>query len=246
MAYSYALGAVKPWVADVAKQVGPAYGVANIGGWRASAGDMSGHPAGLALDFQVGADRAKGDAVAAHFVGNAGPLAVKYVMWQQRWWRPGKGWVKMDHRPGDRPGYDPNHLRHVHVSFVEAVSDGRRLTSPSETRDGIPWWVPPPLHMADWINRQLGDTVGDVVDSIGDAVENITSPITTPMDAARRLFEGETWVRVGNVLGGAALVLLGVVVLIVSSTETDKAGALLAAVPHPAAKAAGAAAAVAG
>lgn len=246
MTYTYALGAVKPWVADVARTVGPAYKVANIGGWRASAHDMSGHPAGLALDFQVGQDKAKGNAVAAHFVGNARPLEVKYVIWQQRIWKPGSGWTKMAHRPGDRPGYDPNHLRHVHVSFLESVNDGRRLPGPDSTSDGLPWWIPPPLHLADWINRQLdgaiSDGVEDVVDTIGDTV----SAITSPLDAVRRLFDGETWVRVGNVLGGAALVGLGIIILVVSSTDSDKAGAVLAAVPHPAAKAAGAASAVAG
>src|SRR5690606_23877283 len=107
------------------------FGVANIGGWRASAADMSGHPAGLALDFQTGgegAGRLTGDKVAAYFVQNASRLHVKYVIWQQRIWKPSAPtWTLMETRPGDKPGYDPNHLRHVHVSFTEDVKDGRRL-----------------------------------------------------------------------------------------------------------------------
>lgn len=245
MSYTYSLGAVKPWVSDVAKRVGPAFNVANIGGWRASAGDMTGHPAGLALDLQVGQDKAKGDRIAAYFVGNAGPLKVKYVMWQQRWWRPGKGWQPVAFKAGDRPGYDPNHLRHVHVSFLEEVSDGRRLPGPESESEGLPWWVPPPLRFADWVSKQLGDKIGEVVDGIGDGVEDAVGTITSPLDAVRTLMSSETWMRVGQVVGGGGLVVLGVIVLIVSSLDSDKAGAALAAIPHPAAKAAGAASALA-
>lgn len=208
---AYALGAVKPFVADVANQVGPMFGVTNIGGWRATATDMSGHPAGLALDFQVGDDSAKGGRVASYFTSNASRLRVKYVIWQQRIWWPGKNWQPMEYRSGDAPGYDPNHKRHVHVSFLEgAASSGGAGVVP---------------------DSKGGDDDGgfDITNPLG---------ITNPLDGAAKLFEADTWKRVGLVVGGAVAMLVGVAILVTSSKEVS--GAAVAAIPHPAAKAAGA------
>lgn len=241
---NYQLGPVQPWVADVANTVGPALGVSNIGGWRATGADMSGHPAGLALDFQVGSTaegRAKGDKVAAYFVANAQPLAVKYVIWRQRIWRPGVGWKSMEYRPGDAPGYDPNHMRHVHVSFLEEVASGKRLAAPKvkSGQDGLPWWtVITPIGGAaaavGWVQNFLGDVTGDVIDAV-----------SSPLDAVGQLMSRSTWMRVGQVLGGAGLITVGIVVLIMSSDAAGKAGQLLALAPTPATKAAGVAIAAA-
>lgn len=239
---AYALGAVKPWVADVANTVGPVLGVTNIAGWRASAADMSGHPAGLALDLQVGSDVNLGNKVAAYFIQNASALQVKYLIWQQRSWYPGKGWKAMATVAGEAPGYDPNHKRHVHVSFNEAVSDGRRLPKPttgaSDATGGLPWWTLPAqgiLGSADWVQQILGSgaaVVGGVGSSIVDAA-------TTPVELLSTFVNRGTWVRVAQVVGGAMLIWGGIWVLIASSDAVGKVANVAAIVPTPATRAVG-------
>ena len=71
---TYSLGAVLPHVRKAAELIANRFDVATILGWRASARDPLGHPAGRALDFMVYADRAKGDAVNAYLLANAGAL----------------------------------------------------------------------------------------------------------------------------------------------------------------------------
>jgi hypothetical protein len=84
-------------------------------GTRASAIDPTGHPAGLALDYMVGATRIPlGDAVARYHVAHWKELCVKYVIWQQRILTSPKGsWKPM----ADRGSPTANHLDHVHVSY---------------------------------------------------------------------------------------------------------------------------------
>jgi hypothetical protein len=108
---TYSLGPVLPHVRTAAEIVGNAFDVATIGGWRASAVDKAGHPAGLALDYMT--DRATGDAVAEYLLANAGPLAVKYVIWRQRYREPGGAWQPME----DRGSATANHMDHVHATF---------------------------------------------------------------------------------------------------------------------------------
>lgn len=214
---SYDLGAVAPFVADVANTVGPALGITTIYGWRAVAGDMEGHPAGRALDLQVGGDVAKGDKVAAYFVANGQQLLVKQVIWQQRSWKPGAGWADMAFKTGDKPGYDPNHRRHVHVSFTAAVDDGHRLGAPTtEGPDSLPWWAAPfapGLAAANWVANALG---GGIVGSAIDAV-------TAPADMLRQLLSRATWLRVGQVIGGAALIGAGIWIIVASSKSGQDA-----------------------
>lgn len=238
----YTLPNVEPFVRDVANQVGTKFSVPTIGGWRATAGDMTGHPAGLALDFQVGSDVAKGNQVAAYFTGNASKLRVKYVLWQQRSWYPGKGWRAMEFRSGDRPGYDPNHRRHVHVSFTTeaARGDGAGVVpDDDDASDGgalWPWLVPGVggvLGMGDAISG--GNLSNNLENLAGGALDTIASPL----DAVRMILSGDLWKRVGLVVGGGGLIVIGVVLLVSSSKEVQGlAGTALAAVPHPAAKAA--------
>jgi hypothetical protein len=86
-----------------------------IGGTRASAIDPTGHPAGLALDYMVGASRtALGDAVTQYHVAHWRDLCVKYIIWQQEILTSPKGsWKPME----DRGSPTANHLDHVHVSY---------------------------------------------------------------------------------------------------------------------------------
>ena len=81
-----------------------------VGGFRASAVDPAGHPAGLALDFTVG--RATGDALAEYAVSERRALGVTYVIWRQRI-NYGGGWEPME----DRGGVTANHFDHVHINF---------------------------------------------------------------------------------------------------------------------------------
>jgi hypothetical protein len=198
-------------VKDIANQVGPMFGITSIGGWRASSVDMTGHPAGLALDMQVGSDRAKGDKLAGYLTQNASALNIKYVLWRQRSWYPGKGWQSMDFRSGDAPGYDPNHLRHVHVSFNSKGSSGGAGVVPAFN-------------------------VANIIDGIPNPFD-----IQNPLDAVGLLFEVNTWKRVGLVVGGAGTILVGIAILVLSSGVAGKAGALMTLVPNPATKVAGAA-----
>lgn len=113
------LGAVKPHVSRAANIIANALGITEMSGYGQRSG-VSDHPSGLAID--IPATRATGDQVAAFVTKNAGPLGVKYVIWQQAIWKPASGaWAPMATKGGDRPGYDPNHLRHVHVSFTDAA-----------------------------------------------------------------------------------------------------------------------------
>lgn len=80
----------------------------NIGGYRA--GDPGDHGSGRAVDIMVTGSR--GDQVAAWLQQNAGNLNIKYLIWEQRMWRPGSSWSYME----DRGSTTANHYDHVHVS----------------------------------------------------------------------------------------------------------------------------------
>lgn len=106
----YNLGPVKPHVARAANIIGPMFAITSIGGYRASAIDPQGHPAGLALDFMVSDSR--GTALSAFALANKARFAVRYVIWRQRI-NDGSGWRAME----DRGSATQNHMDHVHISF---------------------------------------------------------------------------------------------------------------------------------
>jgi hypothetical protein len=90
------------------------------GCWRVD--DHGEHPLGRACDFMMtsggeaaGADRARGDAMAAWAVANADRLGIMYVIWFRRIWTPAKGWHAYNNPFG---GDDPSgwHTNHVHIS----------------------------------------------------------------------------------------------------------------------------------
>lgn len=108
---TYSLGAVLPHVRTAAQLVGNMYGIATIGGWRASARDPLGHPAGRALDFMC--SKSQGDAVNAFLLANAEALGVDYTIWQQTYFKPGKAPEPME----DRGSPTQNHFDHVHANF---------------------------------------------------------------------------------------------------------------------------------
>jgi hypothetical protein len=93
----------------------------------------SDHPRGRACDlfptapgtFAAGGDLDSGWRVADWFRSNAGPLQVKYLIWQGRYWDPGvedrDGWGRRYTGGGvyDVRNATGGHFDHVHVSFRE-------------------------------------------------------------------------------------------------------------------------------
>jgi hypothetical protein len=111
---------------------GPA--IRSAGCWdRHAWNPRSDHPQGRACDlfatragrFAGGAELADGWRVARWFRANAGPLQVKYVIWQGRYWDPTvadqDGWGKRYSGGGvyDVSTATGGHYDHVHVSFRE-------------------------------------------------------------------------------------------------------------------------------
>ena len=124
---AYVLGPVRPHVKAVAETVGKKYNVSNVIGFGQRDRE-SDHPLGLALDFMVGNDNAKGDAVAADLRSNATAYGITYVIWEQQIWstaRAGEGWRRM----ADRGSNTANHMDHVHVSFSATPGSGVPKTS---------------------------------------------------------------------------------------------------------------------
>ncbi|WP_215522660.1 hypothetical protein [Varibaculum prostatecancerukia] len=102
---------IQPWPRQVRTMVSQRFGVTNIGGFRA--GDPQDHGKGLALDVMVPVSSALGDSIAAWAIANSGDLNIKYVIWKQRIWMPGRSWKGME----DRGSTTQNHYDHVHLSF---------------------------------------------------------------------------------------------------------------------------------
>jgi hypothetical protein len=120
---TYDLGPVKPHLAALAEEVGRRFAVAEVLGYRPSARDPGGHPSGLAADFMVYDDRAKGDAIAAYLITHARRLSVDYVIWRQRIWsadRAAEGWRVMP----DRGSPTENHEDHPHVNVTPSPGGG--------------------------------------------------------------------------------------------------------------------------
>ncbi|KGN36677.1 hypothetical protein N803_04195 [Knoellia subterranea KCTC 19937] len=84
------------------------FGISNIGGYRAGAGD---HGTGRAVDVMVSGST--GDAVARWAINNMSRLNITYVIWKQRIWLAGaSSWRSME----DRGSATANHYDHVHIS----------------------------------------------------------------------------------------------------------------------------------
>lgn len=125
---AYALGAVKPWVRAAAEEIGPKFGVTTIYGWAPGRYD---HPKGLALDFMVYRNKARGDAIASYTQANASRLAVTYIIWYHKVWsveQASEGWRPYSGTPNP-------HTDHVHVSFT---TTGTGATSAPGSPTGLP------------------------------------------------------------------------------------------------------------
>lgn len=192
------LGDVKPHVARAANIIANALGLTQMSGYGQRSG-TSDHPRGLAID--IPATGATGDEVAAFVTKNATALGVKYVIWQQKMWKPATGtWEPMAHKAGDRPGYDPNHMRHVHVSFTD--------NPPAEEEAGV----------LERLVQTLGTGVKNLVSLPGSLIENAGNAIKgVASDGLAALNPFDNWardafgigLRIAAVLAGLALVVIG-------------------------------------
>jgi hypothetical protein len=127
-----ALGAVKPWVAASANIIITEFGVGTVYGYNPG-GTWGEHPLGLAVDFMVYSDKAKGDAIAAFAQANHASHSIYYIIWYQRIWnvtRAGEGWRTMS----DRGSVTQNHKDHVHISYLSSPSG----SPPAEGSGGSP------------------------------------------------------------------------------------------------------------
>ena len=126
---NYNLGPVKPQLTQLVNILGPMFDIKTVGGYRESATDPHGHPAGLAADFMVPltpAGKAQGDALVAYAQAHARELGIDYIIWYQRIWsvaRADEGWRPME----DRGSATANHLDHPHINVLPdaQVSPGR-------------------------------------------------------------------------------------------------------------------------
>lgn len=117
---NYHLGPVKPQLTQLVNILGPMFDIKIVGGYRESATDPHGHPAGLAADFMVPltpAGKAQGDALVAYAQTHAHELRIDYIIWYQRIWsaaRADEGWRPME----DRGSATANHLDHPHINVL--------------------------------------------------------------------------------------------------------------------------------
>lgn len=147
----YDLGPVRPHLQVMVEEVGAAFDVAEVGGYRESARDPEGHPAGLAADFMVDDDTAKGDALADYVIAKAARLSVDYVLWRQRAWslaRADEGWRPM----ADRGSPTLNHQDHPHVNVTPTPSAGAGAGSPA----GLPCLPGRPVGAGPWTKPVVG------------------------------------------------------------------------------------------
>lgn len=116
---SIIIGPVKPWTYAAYKEIQAKFPCQSVYG-NPSTG-FPDHLAGLALDFMVFDDRAKGDAIAAYAIANYQRLDIGYVIWYQRIWYPSRGqWTPMP----DRHSVNLNHMNHVHINFKATPPTG--------------------------------------------------------------------------------------------------------------------------
>ena len=145
------LDRVKPHVKAAAEIICAKFGISKVYGWRAvDVINPQGHPAGLAVDFPC--DKTTGDALAAFVIAQADGLAVNYVIWRQRIWRPGRDWKAMS--DGGSPS--ANHMDHVHVQF-NATAGAASLLDRARAAAGA---------AVDAVTGAVTGAVGDAVGSI--------------------------------------------------------------------------------
>lgn len=127
----FAYGGVQPHVAAAGAEIEEKFGrlPGGIGG-VGSRPNVSDHPAGLALDFMTMKDTALGNRIAGYLIANAQRMAVKYLIWQQKF-NEGAGWSQME----DRGSITANHMDHVHSSFLRLGQVGHPFSGEGAALD---------------------------------------------------------------------------------------------------------------
>jgi hypothetical protein len=127
----FAYGGVQPHVAAAGAEIEEKFGrlPGGIGG-VGSRPNVSDHPLGLALDFMTLKDTALGNRIAGYLIANAQRMAVKYLIWQQKF-NEGSGWTGME----DRGSPTANHMDHVHSSFLQLGQAGHPFSGEGAALD---------------------------------------------------------------------------------------------------------------
>ena len=143
----YASGGIVAWrqsVAKVAAMVAKKFGLAvpytgPMGRpQQGRFGYVSDHPRGMAADFMIPEWRrtkARGHALNRYLHGNAGPLALKYTVWDRHSYP-----LRLKGKPGNRINRgDPtnNHEDHVHASFLDKVASMSGLVGGGSSADEL-------------------------------------------------------------------------------------------------------------
>src|SRR5882724_1370710 len=108
----YHLKGIASDVGTAADALGSKFGIKTVYGKGPGSVPGSDHPKGLALDFMINNTsngKARGTQLANYVISNYKALNVKYVIWYDYIWHPGRGWSKYSG--------PSNHEDHVHVSF---------------------------------------------------------------------------------------------------------------------------------
>ncbi|ADX31947.1 tail length tape measure protein [Tsukamurella phage TPA2] len=154
-----------------------AFGIADIGGYRAPDG-YNEHSSGLALDVMVGANRALGDAVTGYTLGIANLLDLQWVIWKQAMHYPGGRVEGM----ADRGSPTQNHMDHPHILLgpgaqiggYPAVNDVKwdpaMLSQVSPAGGGAPKEVTTPEQGRTGFFDRIGSVFGKVLDPIRDSI----------------------------------------------------------------------------
>ncbi|MDR7254182.1 hypothetical protein J2X46_003175 [Nocardioides sp. BE266] len=120
----YQLGPVQPQLARLVSILAPRFDITTVGGYRPSARDPDGHPAGLAADFTVpltAVGEQQGTALAEYARAHATELEIDYIIWRQHIWsraRADEGWRAMK----DRGSPTENHQDHVHINALPTTA----------------------------------------------------------------------------------------------------------------------------
>ena len=182
------IGAVKPWVFAAFKEIQAKYPCNSVYG-NPSTGKPD-HIAGLALDFMVMTDRAKGDAISSYAIANYKRLGIGYVIWYQRIWYPSRGWSAM----ADRGSDNANHKNHVHLNFqATAPTGGGAVVNVSDSSNPLD-----PLNPFKGITDSLG--------KIGDIVSWVTDPHNLGRVSIFLLGAGMVLIAIGKALGASQVV----------------------------------------
>lgn len=195
---AYSLPGVKPWVKSAADEIGGHFNVGTIYGLGLRPDLSSDHPIGLALDFMVYTDKAKGDSINAYVLANAARLGVKYSIWQQHIWNIGGS----NHDMANRGSNTANHKDHVHVSFKSTPGTGGAIV-----QVGIPNPLDSLPNPLDGINE-----LKDMINKIWDAISGIWTALVF-------LSDPHNWLRMAMGVSGAALI---VIALAMAGQAVDK------------------------